>query len=166
MTDTPHKIALALGANIGDRLTALRAAREALARYMTITALSPIYETPPAYVTDQPVFLNAAIAGTTLLDPPTLLLTIKKIERAIGRTPTFPNGPRVIDIDILFYDDLQMRAPELTIPHPSMAERSFVLRPLADIVGEWLHPSLNISVNTMLSALPDNDGAQRISEAL
>jgi len=166
MADSPHRIALALGANIGDRLAALRAAREGLARYMTLEALSNIYETPPAYVTDQPPFLNAALTGKTLLDPLALLLTIKEIERHIGRKPTFRNGPRVIDIDILFYDDLRMQTPELTIPHPAMAERFFVLRPLADVAGDWIHPVTRQTVNGMLSALPGSDGAQKISEAL
>ncbi len=166
MTESPHKIALALGANIGDRLAALHAARESLAEHMSITALSPIYETPPAYVTDQPSFLNAAITGTTGLEPQALLFTVKEIERAIGRKPTFRNGPRVIDIDILFYDDLQMRTPELTIPHPLIAERAFVLRPFADIAGNWIHPVTNITVSAMLAALPADESIYVINEAL
>lgn len=161
---TMHTIALALGSNLGDRLANLRKTREALARYMTVTATSPIYETAPVYVTDQPAFLNAALIAQTALDPQTLLFTIKNIERDVGRTPTFRFGPRVIDIDILFYDDLQYITPELSIPHPGLPERSFVLNPLADVASGWKHPVTGLTVRAMLEALPDADSLHPLSE--
>jgi len=151
---------------MGDRLAALRAARAALESYVTITAASHVYETQPAYVTDQPAFLNAAIVGTTQLDPLALLFTTKEIERQLGRKPTFHYGPRLIDIDIIFYDSLHMHAPELVLPHPLLAERSFVLRPLADIAGGWPHPVTSKTVREMLAALPEDDGARDTGEAL
>jgi len=161
-----HHICLALGSNVGDKLANLRAAKKALDRYVTITGVSPVYETAPAYVTDQPDFLNAALTGFTLLEPLALMLTLKDIEKEIGRKPTFHFGPREIDIDLLFYDDLQMAAPELNIPHPLMAERSFVLRPLADIAPAFIHPVTGLSVRAMLEALPDQGGLRPIEEPL
>ena len=155
MTDKPPiPVALALGSNLGDRLDYLRKTVKALASCVEITALSPVYETAPAYVTDQPVFLNAVVAGTTKLEPLALLWAIKNIEREIGRTPTFRFGPRIIDIDILFYDDLVIETPELTIPHARMQERDFVLQPLRDIAPEWKHSKTGQTVSEMLALLP------------
>lgn len=160
MSDLPlHNVCLALGANIGDRLGTLRRARAALAPYVNVTATSPIYETAPAYATDQPAFLNAALRGETALDPLKLLFTVKELERELGRMPTFRYGPRAIDIDILFYDDLEMHTSELTIPHPLLCERVFVLKPLADVAPDWIHPAAKVSVKTLLDLLPDQQGA-------
>jgi 2-amino-4-hydroxy-6-hydroxymethyldihydropteridine diphosphokinase len=163
---TKHKVCLSLGANIGDRLANLRAAKQALARYMTLIKLSPVYETDPAYVTDQPDFLNAAVLGETELEPLSLLYTVKEIERTIGRLPTFRFGPRVIDIDILFYGALRLSSPELSIPHASLHERAFVLRPLADIAADWRHPVTGLTVRRMLDEIHDNTGVRAHTEAL
>jgi len=145
-----HKIALAIGSNVGDRMAALRAAVTGLAPYMAVTHISPVYETAAAYVTDQPAFLNAALMGTTKLEPLALLKALKNLESEIGREVTFRYGPRVLDIDILFYDDQVLESPELTLPHPRMAEREFVLLPLADIVADWKHPQSGLTVAEML----------------
>ena len=150
------KIALALGSNVGDRLSYLKAAVKALEPYVDVTAKSRIYETAPAYVSDQPAFLNAVVMGTTKLEPLALLWLLKDIESEIGRQPTFRYGPRVIDIDIIFYGDTVMETPELTIPHPRLAERDFVLRPLCDIAATWKHPQSGKTVEEMLALLPDN----------
>lgn len=163
-TPLPVEVCLALGANVGDRLASLRAAREALAPYIEVTAASRIYETDPAYVTDQPLFMNAALRGVTALDPMGLLFTLKDIEQEIGRRPTFRYGPRVIDIDILFYGGQQVHTPELTIPHALMAERVFVLKPLADIAADWVHPALGRNVGELLAALPEADSARLTDE--
>lgn len=160
------EICLAIGANLGDRLASLRAAKEALAPYVEGLVASPVYETAAAYVTDQPAFLNAALRGWTTLDPMGLLYTVKDIEHDIGRRPTFRYGPRTIDIDILFYGDAQLHTPDLSIPHLLMAERVFVLKPLADIAAEWVHPALGQTVATLLATLPDADSAVRIEETL
>ena len=147
-------VALALGSNLGDRLDSLRQAITALSPYVEITAISLVYETEPLYVTDQPAFLNAVIIGTTKLEPLALLWTAKDIESEIGRTPTYRYGPRVIDIDIIFYGDKIVDTPELSIPHRRMAERDFVLHPLNDIVPEWKHPINGLTVAEMCALLP------------
>jgi 2-amino-4-hydroxy-6-hydroxymethyldihydropteridine diphosphokinase len=148
-------VALALGSNVGDREASMRGAIKALSPYVQVTAISPVYETAAAYVADQPAFLNAAIIGTTKLDPLPLLWTVKDIENEIGRIPTFRFGPRVIDIDIIFYGDLLLKSPELTIPHASMTEREFVLRPLNHIAPNMQHPLTGRSVADMLARLPE-----------
>jgi 2-amino-4-hydroxy-6-hydroxymethyldihydropteridine diphosphokinase len=150
-----ESIALALGSNTGDRQAALRAAVKGLAPFLTITAISPIYETPAAYVTDQPAFLNAVLTGTTQLAPLALLQAIKQLETALGRQPSFRYGPRLIDIDIIFYGQQVSETPELTVPHPLLAEREFVLRPLADIAPDWLHPMREQTVTEILAQLPE-----------
>lgn len=159
-----HTVCLALGANMGDRLAAFRAARNALSAYMTIEAVSKIYETDPLYAMDQPVFLNAALLATTELSPQALLFTAKEIERELGRTPTFRFGPRVIDIDIVFYDDLDLHTPELTIPHLLMQERQFVLRPVADVAPNWSHPRTEKTVVAMIEEAPDKDSVRLFAE--
>src|SRR5882762_753869 len=113
-------VALALGSNLGDRAAALRNAIASVGSYLTVTSLSPVYETPAAYVTDQPSFLNAALLGETKLEPLALLWALKKLERELGRQPTFHYGPRLIDIDIVYYGDTVIDTPELILPHPRM----------------------------------------------
>ena len=158
MADFPtSRLALALGSNIGDRLAALQAAVQAVGDYIKIEAISSVYETAPAYVSDQPVFLNAVLVGETTVSPLALLWTVKDIESEIGRQPTYRFGPRVIDIDIIFYGDVVMKAPELTIPHAFMQERDFVLRPLSEIAPDWQHPELKKAVAELLAELPDSN---------
>lgn len=164
--DSLHHVCIGLGANIGDRAASLRAACEALSHYMTIEAKSPIYETAPVYASDQPPFLNAAIKGQTALDPIKLLYTMKDLERELGRMPTFRFGPRLIDLDILLYDDLELVTSELTIPHPQLCERIFVLLPLADIAPDWIHPAAKVTVRELLDLLPNKIGAWPSKETL
>lgn len=150
-----EKIALALGSNDGDRLAALRAAVKAIAYYVDVEATSNVYETTAVYISHQPSFLNAALIGTTKLAPLALLWNIKRIETELGRTPTFRYGPRRIDIDIIFYGNQIVATPELTIPHLHVAEREFVLRPLADIAADFEHPQSKKTVRAMLADIPD-----------
>lgn len=125
---------IALGTNLGDRLANLRAALAAIeAAGMVVTRRSFAWETPPVPA-DQPPFLNAAAVTETTLDPHALLATLKAIEHSLGRRPGHRWGPRPIDLDILFYDDLQLATDELVIPHPQIAERAFVLAPLSEVV--------------------------------
>lgn len=128
-----HTVYLALGANLGDRRANLSAALAALPPHVQVLQVSHLFETEPAYVTDQPRFLNAALCGATALAPAALLARLKQIEQELGRAAGPRFGPRPIDLDILLYDDLALDSPDLTIPHPRMAERPFVLVPLAQI---------------------------------
>ena len=144
-------ITLSLGTNQGDRPANLQQTLIALEQGLTITAVSHIYETEPWGVTDQPTFLNMCVAGTTTVTPHKLLDFCKTIEAEVGRTPSFKWGPRLIDIDILFFDDLIMQDDALTIPHPFVQERTFVLAPLADIAPDYVHPQTGKSVVQMLA---------------
>jgi 2-amino-4-hydroxy-6-hydroxymethyldihydropteridine diphosphokinase len=123
---------------------------------MTVVAKSRIYETPPWGYTEQDAFLNQVVKAETYLEPQPLLKHIKRLETALGRAPTFPNGPRLIDIDILFYDDLVLDTPSLVIPHPRLHERAFVLVPLNDIAPELTHPALKKTVRELLAGANRN----------
>jgi 2-amino-4-hydroxy-6-hydroxymethyldihydropteridine diphosphokinase len=146
-------IYLALGTNLGDRLANLRAALAALPPEVAVEAESPVYETPPWGYLDQPAFLNMVIRGVTALEPQPLLVYLKQLERTLGREKTFHWGPRLIDIDILFYGDLVLKTPALSLPHPGLAERAFVLVPLADLAADLRHPVLGKSVRELLAGV-------------
>ena len=147
-----HIVYLALGSNVGDRLANLKEAIASLTPQMDVKAKSPVYETPPWGYKDQPKFLNQVIRAKTYLQPEPLLKHLKRLEVALGRKESIPNGPRLIDMDILFYDDLVMYSSALTIPHPRMHERAFVLLPLMDLDPELIHPVNKKSVREMLAA--------------
>jgi 2-amino-4-hydroxy-6-hydroxymethyldihydropteridine diphosphokinase len=144
-----HIVYLALGSNLGDRHTNLKQAIAALTPQMEVKAKSQVYETPPWGVEDQPKFLNQVVKAKTYLEPEQLLKHLKRLEIALGRKESVPNGPRLIDIDILFYDDLVLNTPGLTIPHPRLHERGFVLLPLMDIAPDLVHPVSQQSVREM-----------------
>lgn len=150
-------IYLGAGSNLGDRLANLNAARELLPPEVEILRTSPIYETDPWGYADQPQFLNLVFEARTDLSPTDLLAHLKRIEPEVGRKPTFRYGPRVIDLDILLYGSQMIDLPELVIPHPRIAERIFVLRPLADLAPMLQHPITGLTVLEMLSNLP-NEG--------
>ncbi len=147
------KVYLALGSNLGDREKNLQEARIRIAEFFSITRISSIYETEPVGVKEQPLFLNQVLAGTTALKPVDLLRRVKRIETEMGRTEGIRFGPRPIDIDILLYDRLIELSPILTIPHPRLHERAFVLTPLAEIAPELIHPRLRVPIRTLLDRL-------------
>ncbi len=155
-----HTVYLGLGSNLGSRLTKLRLAIAGLGEKLTITAESPIYETEPWGVTDQPDFLNMCIEGKTKLGPHELLEFVKQIESSLGRRLRKRWGPREIDIDILFYDELILEDPLLTIPHKGVVERATVLLPLAEIAPDLRHPSSKKTVGELLSQV-DTSGIVR-----
>ena len=147
-----HTLYLALGSNLDDRLANLKQAVASLSPQMEVKAKSHIYETPPWGHTDQPKFLNQVVKAKTYLAPEPLLKHLKRLEIALGRKTSFPNGPRLIDMDILFYDDLVLETPLLTLPHPRLHERGFVLLPLMDIAPNLLHPVSKKSVSEMIAS--------------
>lgn len=152
-----HDVYLALGANLGERAAMLRAARSRLSPAVEVLRCSRLYETPPWGDLDQPAFLNAVCHGRTALTPDALLAHLKQIERELGRVAARRWGPRAIDLDILFYDDLVLATPSLTIPHPLLHERPFVLVPLHELAPALQHPLLHRSVAAMTAALPPDE---------
>jgi len=140
---------LSLGSNIGDREANLRAAIARLNEFGDVTAVSGLYETEPVEVVDQPWFINCAVALATDLSAEELLAGVLTIERSMGRERTRPKGPRNIDIDILLFGDAVVDSPALTIPHPGLATRQFVLAPLSEIAPEAVHPITLKSVRQM-----------------
>ena len=145
-----HTVYIALGTNLGERLNNLLAAIEAMAPEVSVLAESHIYETPPWGYEDQPAFLNMVVKAETGLEPEALLNFLKQLEVELGREQNFRWGPRLIDLDILFYDDLILDTPPLVIPHPRLHERAFVLVPLADVAPDLTHPVFQRSVNDLL----------------
>ena len=145
---------LSLGSNLGDRQANLRNATGRLLDLGYVQEVSSLYETEPVEFTDQPWFLNCAVAMRTELIPREFLAGILEIERSMGRQRTQPKGPRLIDIDILLFGAATINTPQLTVPHPAMAERRFVLEPLAEIAPELKVPLLKKTVRELLEALP------------
>lgn len=133
-------IYLGLGTNLGNRINNLEKACQYLTQFMQLSARSTMLDNKAQYITDQPDFLNLAVKGETNLSPQELLQLAKKIEGEMGRLPSGRFAPRVIDIDILYYDDWIVETPELVIPHPALQERLFVLQPLAEIAPHFLCP--------------------------
>lgn len=149
---------LGLGSNLGDRIGHLDAALQAIAALpgTELVQQSPVYETPPMGPQDQDAYLNQAAHIRTTLEPVALIEASQAIERETGRADPERRrhwGPREIDIDVLLFDDRVIDMPDLKVPHPGMAERWFVLRPLADLAPDALHPLLNKSVFAMLTEL-------------
>jgi dihydropteroate synthase/2-amino-4-hydroxy-6-hydroxymethyldihydropteridine diphosphokinase len=144
-----HRVYLGLGANLGDRARNLAEAIRRLGQHAEVVKTSSMYETEPWGFEDQPKFLNQAAEIQTGLSPTELLAFFKEIETAMGREKTFRLGPRSIDLDILFYDDLVMASDLLTIPHPALADRAFVLIAMNEIAPELEHPILNKTIKEL-----------------
>lgn len=146
---------IGLGSNLGDRVAYLREAVQRLSAIIKIEKASQLYVAAPlGYVRDD-AFINAAVCGKTTLKPLDLLELMQGIESSMGRRPGVQYGPRPIDLDILFYDAVQMETRKLTIPHPRIAQRAFVLRPLVEIAPNLMHPVMYYTVSQLLQDAED-----------
>ncbi len=157
----PISVYLGLGSNLGDRQANLAYALERLSEKAVIVSISSVYETDPVGYEEQPRFLNAVLSAETELPPVELLRFIKDVECELGREYSFPNAPRVIDIDILFYGDRVIDSPELTVPHPRLSERAFVLVPLVEISPGTRHPLNGETSADMLAKVGGLEGVRR-----
>jgi 2-amino-4-hydroxy-6-hydroxymethyldihydropteridine diphosphokinase len=163
-SEVDDKLAIAylcLGSNLGDREKNLFQALALLSKQVNLDKVSSIYETEPVGYKEQPLFLNLVCRITTDLDAEEILRLAKGIENEMGRIPDFPSSPRPIDIDILFYADSIIKTKTLTIPHPRLTERAFVLTPLAEIAPELVHPELNKSIAELASNVEGGSGVRK-----
>lgn len=158
----PAEALLGLGANLGDPLRQLREAVARLAGLVEEIRVSSVYRTEPVGHRDQPDFYNLVVAGRTMLSPRALLRAVLAIERAMGRERSFANAPRLIDIDLLSHGVRVMRSDALTLPHPGIAHRGFVLHPLAEVAPAWVHPTLHQTARELLAAAPSLERVERI----
>ena len=155
---------IGLGSNLGNSVMNLRAALDLMRHLAVDIQASPMYRTAPQGFRNQPAFHNAVCRVTTKLTPFELMERLLGIEAEVGRHRTFRNAPRLLDLDILFFNRLVLNSPPLTLPHPRMAERLFVLRPLADIAPQLRHPVSGLSVVDMLRDLPaQSDSIVRVA---
>jgi 2-amino-4-hydroxy-6-hydroxymethyldihydropteridine diphosphokinase len=159
MPETLHTAAIALGSNLssqfGDPADNLHEALRRLALFGHVTAVSSFHTTEPVGYLNQPHFVNAAALLQTSLLPLDLLHGLLAIEHAMGRDRANapPKGPRVIDLDLLLYADTTLETPDLTLPHPAMHERAFVLAPLSEIAPRWIHPRLHRDMSSLFADL-------------
>jgi 2-amino-4-hydroxy-6-hydroxymethyldihydropteridine diphosphokinase len=153
---------IALGSNLDDPARQLRAAAAALSALGEIAAASSLYETEPVGFRDQPAFLNAVLLLRTDLPPQALMRALLRIEQAQGRQRRQKDGPRTLDLDILFYGGAVIDEPGLRIPHPRLHERRFVLAPLAEIAPDLLHPTLNKPIRQLAGKLEDPAAVTRL----
>lgn len=162
MTGESMPVLLGLGANVGDPRAQLARAVEGLRAFVDGVRTSSIYRTEPVGHRDQPDFYNLVARGTTHLPPGQLLARILELEREIGRERTFRNAPRVIDIDVLDYAGRVSNDPRLTLPHPGIPLRGFVLYPLAEVAPEWVHPVLGKTARELLSAAAELERVEKL----
>ena len=155
-----HTVHIGLGSNLGDRVSCLREAVQRLGAFVAISKASQLYVAAPlGYVRDD-AFINAVVAGTTTLKPLELLQAMQDVEAAMGRRPGVQFGPRPIDLDLLFYDAVQINSRKLTVPHPLLHQRAFVLKPLAEIAPNLMHPVMYYTISQLLQDAEDAEQVQ------
>jgi len=147
------EIYVGLGSNLGDKEGNIRQALARLGERSEIVRVSPLYQTDPVGYCQQDWFLNGVAHAKTALDPRSVLRLLQSIEASLGRAQTVPNGPRTIDLDLLLYDDLVVGEPGLTVPHPRLHERLFVLAPLSELCPRMVHPLLRRTVEELRTSL-------------
>jgi 2-amino-4-hydroxy-6-hydroxymethyldihydropteridine diphosphokinase len=152
-----------LGANLGDRLSTLRDAVHRLGDMGTVTGVSSLYETDPVGYQEQPPFLNAVVALRTTLDASSLVKALLGIEADLGRTRSFRNAPRTLDLDLLLLGDTVVATDEVQAPHPRLQDRAFVLAPLAELAPDAIHPLLHRTARQLYDALDSHDGIVRVA---
>jgi 2-amino-4-hydroxy-6-hydroxymethyldihydropteridine diphosphokinase len=158
----PTLVFLSLGSNVGDREANLRDAQKRLGAVGRVTAASSFYETEPVEFTQQPWFLNCAVALETAQTPQQLMTSILNIEETMGRRRVQKKGPRTIDIDILLFGDAVLDSPQVTIPHPAMHKRRFVLEPLAEIAPGVRHRVFDKTILELRDALPFGQALRKL----
>lgn len=156
-----EEVLLGLGANLGEPVRQLSEAVRALAAAVSLTAISSVYRTEPVGLREQPDFYNLVCMGRTTLSPRALLAVAREIEAGLGRVRRLRDGPRTIDIDLLAYGALTLDTPQLTLPHPRMHRRAFVLVPLVEIAPGWRHPVLARTARELLGAAEPAEGVER-----
>src|ERR1700687_490139 len=156
------RVYLSLAANVGDRAANLNTAIDRMGALGKVEAVSSFYETEPVELTAQPWFLNCAVKLDTEKMPRQLIAGILALERGMGRKRKQKNGPRIIDIDILLFGSSIIDLPSLTVPHPKMHERRFVLEPLVEIAGDARHPVLKRTVRELRDALPPGQAVKKL----
>jgi len=160
-----HKLVyLSLGSNIGDREANLRTAISELGEIGNVVAVSSFYETEPVELTAQPWFLNCAVKFETEKMPRQLISAILNLEQSMGRQRKQKKGPRTIDIDVLLFGSSIIEIPSLTVPHPRLHERRFVLEPLAEIAPDARHPVFKRTVRELRDALPAGQTVKKLAK--
>jgi len=160
------KAAIAVGSNQGDSVRICRQAFDVLRKHPAINILkiSSLYRTSPVGPVEQDRFINASAVLQTRLEPQALFELMLEVEKSFGRIRTVKWGPRTLDLDLLFYENIQLDLPVLKVPHPLMSKRLFVLMPLAEIEPDWVHPGLGLSVHEMLNRILELDHQQEIQK--
>lgn len=164
---TPRIVYIGIGSNMQNPLEQCREAIKLIADSpeLKLTRCSSFYKTEPVGIADQDWFINAVVSAETTLSPSDLLSSLLRIETEMGRARKIKWGPRVIDLDLLFYDDNILEYPGLKVPHPEIQYRRFILAPMSEIAGEFKHPGLKKTISELLAELPPTPIASRIQDS-